>query len=53
MREIPPQALLERGLVPYYSGVSNPYSAKAAQEAGFQLCSTRHLYNYKRPKFKP
>jgi len=43
----------DRGLVPYYSGVSNPYSAAAAKKAGFQLCCTCHSYNYKRPKFKP
>jgi len=47
------KTMRERGLVPYYSGVSNPYSARAAQKAGFRLCGTRHLYNYKRPKFKP
>jgi len=47
------KTMRERGLVPYYSGVSNPYSAAAARKAGFQLCRTGHLYNYKRPKFKP
>ena len=47
------KTMCERGLVPYYSGVSNPYSAKAARKAGFQLCCTGHLYKYKRPKFKP
>jgi len=47
------KTMRERGLIPYYSGVSNPYSAKAAKKAGFQLCCTCHLYNYMRPKFKP
>ena len=47
------KTMRERGLVPFYSGVSNPHSAKAAQKAGFQLCGTGHLYNYKRPKFLP
>ena len=47
------KAMRERGLVPYYSGVSNPHSAGAARSAGFQLCSTCHSFHYKRPKFKP
>jgi len=42
-----------RGLVPYYSGVSNPYSAEAARKAGFRLCCTSCAYKYKRPKFRP
>ena len=41
----------EQGLVPYYSGVSNPASAAAARKAGFQLCCTKYAFNYKRPKF--
>jgi len=47
------RTMRERSLVPYYSGVSNPHSAKAAQKAGFQLSCTCHSYSYKRPKFKP
>ena len=47
------KTMRERGLVPYYSGVTNPHSAGAARKAGFQLCCTGHLYSYKRPKFKP
>ena len=47
------KTMRERSLVPYYSGVSNPYSAKAAQRAGFQLCNTCYSFDYKRPKFKP
>jgi len=47
------KTMRERGLVPYYSGVSNPYSAKAAQKAGFQLCCTGHSFNYKRPMLMP
>jgi len=42
----------EKGLAPYYSGVSNPASAAAARKAGFQLCCTRYAFKYKRPKFK-
>ena len=47
------KTMRERDLVPYYSGVTNPASAAAARKAGFQLCCTGHLYNYKRPKFIP
>ena len=44
------KTMCERGLVPYYSGVSNPASAAAARKAGFELCCARHVFNYKRPK---
>ncbi|MDR2686897.1 MAG: GNAT family N-acetyltransferase [Oscillospiraceae bacterium] len=47
------KTMRERGLVPYYSGVTNPASAAAARKAGFQLCRTDYLFHYKRPKFKP
>ena len=47
------KTMRERGLVPYYSGVTNPASAAAARKAGFQLCRTDYLYSYKRPKFRP
>jgi len=46
------KTMRERGEIPYYSGVSNPHSAGAARGAGFQLCSARHSFHYKRPKFK-
>ena len=42
----------EQGLVPYYSGVSNPASAAAARKAGFTHCCTRYAFNYKRPKLR-
>ena len=47
------KTMREQGEIPYYSGVSNPHSARAARGAGFQLCCTRHSFHYKRPKFKP
>ena len=47
------KTMRERGLVPYYSGVIHPHSAKAALKAGFRLCCTQRIYNYKRPKFNP
>jgi len=46
------KTMREQGLVPYYSGVTNPASAAAARKAGFQLCGTRYAFTYKRPKFK-
>ena len=47
------KSMRERGLVPYYSGVTNPASAAAARKAGFQLCCTCHAFKYKCPKFNP
>jgi len=45
------KTMREQGLVPYYSGVTNPASAAAARKAGFQPCRTSYAFQYKKPKF--
>ncbi|MCL2298826.1 MAG: GNAT family N-acetyltransferase [Firmicutes bacterium] len=46
------KTMREQGLVPYYSGVTNPASAAAARKAGFAQCSTRYAFKYERPIFR-
>ncbi|MDR1464634.1 MAG: GNAT family N-acetyltransferase [Oscillospiraceae bacterium] len=43
------QTIRARGLTPYYSGVSNPHSARAARKAGFSPCCARYAFQWKRP----
>jgi len=45
------KTMREQGIIPCYSGVTNPASAAAARKAGFQPCSVSYAFKYKRPKF--
>jgi|GEM_PF-2826371 len=44
------KTLREQGEIPQACGVTNPASAAAARKAGFQPCSIRYAFKFKRPK---